>query len=250
MIKPKVVVRYKNILVSKWLKRNINILHISDLHFGSHIGKLVDVWGTVKGLTFDLVAITGDIVLHSVKELLPHILEIKKLAEKVPVFFVQGNHDYMDYLEIKKTLEGAGVTVLENERKTVCVLGNEIDVYGTLDYYYLKDNGFDDVYSLLEHLKKERLSLVLTHQPQIIDLILKFKPDLVLSGHTHGGQVRLPFFPTLYAPGQGALPKYGDWLYKLGKTNLYISRGVATTVFPFRFFNPPEISVLTVCGGL
>ena len=99
--------------------------------------------------------------------------------------------------------------------------------------------------------KNKGFHIILSHQPQIFDWFKKGKipfSALILAGHTHGGQVRLPFAPTLFAPGQGIFPGYGDgWFQREdGTIKMFISRGIGATYFPIRMFNPPEIVIIEV----
>ncbi len=240
-------IRHEYIKSSK-LSKSIKLLHISDLHSNSPTKLNVNIWKKIKDkkIDFDAVVITGDIILNRAKQLTPHIPYIKEIAEDVPVFFVEGNHDTFDFQEIKQMLAEVGVRTLANESTTAKINGEEINIVGTRDYYYLRYNNFKDVDKAFKELDENKFTLVLTHQPQIFDRLLKYEPDLVLSGHTHGGQVRLPFFKTLYAPSQGIFPKYGDGLYESENSKLYVSRGVGTTVFPIRFFNLAEVTVLEI----
>ncbi len=223
----------------------LRILHISDLH-GNHKDKLnLDIWKTISELEFDIVAITGDVIIRRFGEIEPHLKHIELLARRVPVFFVDGNHDEPCYRELKARLEDIGVLVFENEKKTVDVDGfGELSVIGLRDYYYLKKRKFVGVDRLVK--QNQGFNLLLSHQPQIIDRIGHMRIGLILSGHTHGGQVRLPFLPTLYAPAQGLFPKYSDGLMRIGRNILYISKGIGTTYFPIRLFNRPEIAILTL----
>jgi predicted MPP superfamily phosphohydrolase len=99
------------------------------------------------------------------------------------------------------------------------------------------------------HGTKERFILVLSHQPSVIERIGKYSPDLLLCGHTHGGQVRFPLLPALYAPNQGLLPRYDHGWYKAGDMDVYISKGIGATYFNVRLFNRAEVAVVEVCGG-
>ncbi len=225
---------------------SVKILHISDIHADNPNKLNTDLWDVINRLDFHMVAITGDIILSYFKEFKPHMPYLEALAKKVPVFYVEGNHDVYDFAEIKNEFTKIGVNVLDNERVNIKLNNREFCVIGTRDYYCMKSVNFKGLDNLFEDLNPKAFNLVLTHQPQIFHRIKFFRPDLVLSGHTHGGQVRLPLFPTLYAPAQGILPKYGEGWYSWGKSKLYVSRGIGVTYFPLRLFNPPEISIISV----
>jgi predicted MPP superfamily phosphohydrolase len=221
------------------------VLHITDLH--SRGGEFVNIWPEVDKLDFDLTVITGDLILNNCEDLSPRLAEyLRKLARRKPVFFVEGNHESLYYRNIAEVLTACGVRVLYNAGQVVEINGRRINIVGLRDYYYMKDRGFAGLRSAFAGLDTRNFTLVLSHQPQIFERAAAYHADLVLAGHTHGGQLRLPLLPTLYAPGQGFLPRYGDGWYKRGQAALYISRGVGATKFPLRTFNPPEITVIEV----
>ena len=233
---------------------SLKILHISDFHARYTTKTHINIWQAISNLNFDIAVITGDIILGDYLQLKPHINGLRDLAENVPVYFVDGNHDYMCYRKIVKLFNKIGITTLANNISD-CKLGTDygnksLSVAGFRDFYYLQSKGFKGVAPLMDKMAAVGgFHLILSHQPQIFYSLrsgdMPFSA-LVLAGHTHGGQVRLPFLPTLLAPGQGVLPEYGDGWYKRndGKIKMYISRGIGATHFPLRFFNPPEIAVI------
>ena len=89
----------------------------------------------------------------------------------------------------------------------------------------------------------EAYTILLAHRPEDFDIYVN-EVNLVLSGHSHGGQIRFPFIGALVAPDQGIFPKYSDGLYSKDKTKMIISRGLGTSVIPIRINNPPEIIVI------
>ena len=230
----------------------LRVLHLTDLHSYSETKMNVNIWTAVDDLAFDMAVITGDMILgreaNELSELKAHLPGLTALAARVPTFFAAGNHDYHSLPEMAALLESIGITVLQDQACTAAYNGTEFTVIGTLDaYHYQRLGGFDSLHEAMAEAG-DGFRLVLSHQPQVFDEIAAYAPDLMLSGHTHGGQIRLPFFPTLYAPGQGFFPKYGDGFYRNDDTGamLYISRGIGTTVVQLRFWNRPEITVLTL----
>ena len=238
--------------------RKLKILHIADFH-GRYPHKMHrDIWPIILSLDFDMAVFTGDIILNDISQLYPHLEGLKALVKKAPVFYVEGNHEDMCTYEMSRLLTSIGVTVLYNRYGNFAVGSADrggspvVSVAGFRDYYYLKERRFRDVVPLINDIAVNgSFHIVLSHQPQIFDWLCKKAEStdfsaLVLAGHTHGGQVRLPFFPTLFAPGQGILPKYGDgWYYGAEeRLKLFISRGVGATYFQFRLFNPSEVAVI------
>jgi len=228
--------------------RGLKILHIADFHARHSQKKHINIWPYLKGLQFDMAVFTGDIILDAPSQLYPHLEDLQALASRVPTFYVDGNHEKYCCDEVTKLLEGVGVINLLNRIDNFVVRSSAVSVAGFREYGYLSKRYFKDVQPMLDDLNKSAFSIVLCHQPQIFNLLDKHvKSALVLAGHTHGGQLRLPFMPTLYAPGQGAFPKYGDGWYTSeanDQLKLFISRGVGATHFSLRMFNPPEVVVI------
>ena len=233
----------------------LRILHISDLHSNDKERANPDIWRHVDGLDFDIAAITGDIILgqawnHSgpILELEPQRLYLEALAARVPTFFVEGNHEAHHYRQMLQFMDEVGIAFLRNEVVILEVNGGPFEIIGTKDFSNLRRAGFDDFYELFDDVS-DNFQLVLTHQPQLFDRFKDSGANLTLAGHTHGGQLRLPFFPTIYAPNQGLWPRYGAGLYRHGDAVMHVSRGIGTTYFPIRFWNRPEIAVIELRSG-
>lgn len=232
----------------------LRILQISDLHASSKEKVHFDIWSHVERLDFDIAVITGDIILglawnHSgpILELEPHRKHLAALASRVPTFFVEGNHEAHHYPQISQFMQEVGIRFLHNESELLKINGGLIEIIGTADYSTLRNIGFDD-FEVLFDAQNDNFRLVLTHQPQLFDRFKDRGVNLTLAGHTHGGQLRLPFLPTIYAPNQGFWPRYGAGFYRHNDSVLYVSRGVTTTYFPIRFWNRPEIAVFELRG--
>lgn len=226
---------------------SLKILLISDFHSNSLKRTNERIWENIHALDFDLAAITGDLLQSRLGELEPIKQHLRRLSERVPVFYVEGNHEKFIYTEVYRELEKIGVKGLENRRVRLKVPGGELDVVGVADYNRLKRERFLPVRRAFSGRNGEIYTLLLSHQPSIINKIEKYRPDLMLCGHTHGGQVRFPFLPALYAPTQGLLPRYDHGRYRVGETDIFVSKGVGATFFHIRFFNRPEVAVIEVC---
>jgi len=231
--------------------RNLKILHISDLHCRNSNKINIDIWQHILNLDYDMAVLTGDLVLDNVKQIYPHLDGIKSLVKKVPVFYVDGNHERWCFDKIAKLFESIGVNVLYNK---IGLFGNK-SIVGFRDYDYLKEHNFKGIDLLMDKIANgiENFHIILSHQPQIFNQLKALKKHkmpnfsaLILSGHTHGGQVRLPFLPALFAPGQGIFPKYADGWYQnnAGNLKMFISKGLGATHFPLRLYNPPEIAII------
>lgn len=208
----------------------------------------------------DLICITGDF-LDSRRTDLDFALELAgQLAEIAPAVYVTGNHEarLKDLSALEAGLAARGVQVLRDDWTPLARGGEEIALLG------LDDPGFSagEDWTLAEGLDQtqarlsallaqagDRFSLVLSHRPELLPAYAEAGADLVLSGHAHGGQVRLPGIGGLFAPGQGILPRLTSGVHARGETRLVVSRGLGNSAFPLRVFNPPEIVTVTLRAG-
>ena len=235
-------------VVSDKLMRPIRILLFSDLH-GRHRRKInLDIWKKIDEIGgIDIAIIAGDMILNRAHEILPHLGGLERLTRRVPVFMVDGNHDNRDYRALRRLLTEHGVCVLEDRKVSLIVNGNDVDIVGIRDYMFLKRvKGFAQADAAMLRLDPDTLNICTSHQPQIFDRYSMCSADLFLCGHTHGGQLRLPFLPVLFAPNQGIFPKYGFGWYSRDGAAMFVTKGIGTTHFPIRFWNRPEICVIDI----
>ena len=176
---------------------------------------------------------------------------VRQLTEVWPVYYVSGNHEYWSGQidSIKAMVTSYGVRVLEGTGEEVHIGKDTIFIGGIDDPTYL---GMEAVKSQAKSIlfPSNHYSVLLSHRPELTELFSAIPVDLVISGHAHGGQVRIPYLLNsgLIAPNQGLFPKYTSGIHCLNsRTSLLISRGLAkeSTRVP-RFFNKPEILSLTV----
>jgi len=234
----------------------LRILHIADLH-SNHTERMnVNIWRHVDQLEFDIAVITGDIVTDAfwpnagpMHYLDPHKPYLSALAQRVPTFFVEGNHEARTTHLFAQIMRDLGITFLHNDTYMLEIGDGHLEIAGTIDHSSMRRRvGFDGVHALFENPADFRL--VLTHQPQIFDRIKNYGQMLILTGHTHGGQIRLPFFPTIYAPEQGFFPSYGNGFFHHESATMYVSRGIGTTYFRLRFWNRPIVTIHELNGGI
>ena len=235
---------------------------VSDLHnkeYGKSNKKLLK---TISEQKPDIIFCVGDMLNKEDSEREIAINLYTELAKIADVYCCLGNHErnYSDLEGLKRDMLKTGVKLLENEMETVNFESGSITV-GALGYFpyyeceapYYNNSARRFLDDFTEQ-EKYNYSILLAHEPEMFYWGLKDKNiDLMLSGHTHGGIVRLPFIGGLLAPNQGILAKNGDILphytkgfYSSGKANLYISGGLGNESFVPRFFNPPEICVINV----
>lgn len=208
----------------------------------------------------DLICITGDF-LDSRRTDLDFALELAgQLAEIAPAVYVTGNHEarLKDLSALEAGLAARGVQVLRDGWTPLARGGGEIALIGLDDPGFAAGEdwtlaeGLDQTQARLSALLAQagdRFSLVLSHRPELLPAYAEAGADLVLSGHAHGGQVRLPGIGGLFAPGQGILPRLTSGVHARGETRLVVSRGLGNSAFPLRVFNPPEIVTVTLRAG-
>lgn len=226
--------------------RGLRIVQVSDIHVGPTIGAafMTDLVARINALNPDVVAITGDLVDGTVERLGRHTAPLGDLKARHGVFFVTGNHEYYSGADAWiAELTRLGIKVLRNERVTVTHDGAEIDIAG-VDDWRAKSFGGDHGPNLPQALHgrdETRPVVLLAHQPKAIHEAAKLGVDLVLSGHTHGGQM-LPFaaIVKLVQPYVKGLHRHGD------RTWIYVHSGTGYWGPPMRLAVPAEIAVLTL----
>ena len=227
-------------LYTDGLERGVKIVHISDLHgksFGKNNIKLIE---RVENEKPDIIAVTGDIIhRYTEKNKKVALRLVSSLCEIAPVLFVAGNHELRNkgYRFFRRDLIEAGARVLDDCPISIC----DLTVVG-LKCSSLKN---DKIYAVTP--KDSGVKILLAHMPQFIERYSNAGYDVVLSGHAHGGQWRIPFTHRgIYAPGQGLFPKYTEGVHTLGETSMVISRGLGNSEFPVRLFNHPELVVINL----
>ena len=231
---------------------SFTIAQVSDLHnaeFGGGNGELLTILEEVEP---DLIAITGDLIDSRRTDPAPALAFLEGAVELAPVCYVTGNHEfraYDAYQDLKSQMEELGVIVLENESMVLeevplRVIGLDDPSFGVRsDPSATPEQILQGALTALapQAGEEDLRTVLLAHRPEYVELYAQHGADLVLSGHAHGGQVRLPGVGGLYAPGQGFLPAYTSGLYQIGETSLVVSRGLGNSLFPLRVNNRPEV---------
>ena len=229
------------------------IAQVSDLHnaeFGKDNKKLLELLSESKP---DIIVITGDLVDAKHTDIGVALDFAKEAVNIAPVYYVTGNHEasLSQYNELKTGLETIGVVVLEDETIQLKRDKEVITLIGLSDpNFTLKGDMFGEapamVSTKLNSLADDESSytILLSHRPELFESYAHCNIDLVLSGHAHGGQFRLPFIGGLIAPDQGIFPKYDAGLFTNGSTNMIVSRGLGNSIIPIRFNNRPEVIVI------
>ena len=227
------------------------IAHVSDLHnavFGRKNEKLLSL---IRAAEPDIIAITGDLIDSRHTDIDSALAFVEAAAEIAPVYYVTGNHESrLDFDAIEPRLIAAGARVLRNEAEDIGRGGERIRLAGIDDPSFIRTGGTAEERAAaeLEQLGDGggTFTVLLAHRPELVEVYAGYGAGLVLSGHAHGGQVRLPLLGGLYAPGQGLLPEYDSGLYSLGETQMVVSRGLGNSVAPLRVNNRPELVIVTL----
>jgi len=244
------VIKKVEIKLENWHKEHdgLKIAILTDLHVGSpHINleKLSFLVAETNKENVDLVLILGDLVATKVKG--GKFIEPEPIAERLKglkagkIVAVLGNHDWWYNGErVRKALQDVGIIVLENNSISFSKNEKNIWLAGLADLWTRKI----DLNKALENTKDNNPILLLTHNPDIFPEIPE-QVSLTLAGHTHGGQVKLPFLGRPVVPS-----KYGE-RYAIGHVkennrNLFVGSGVGTSIIPVRFCVPPEVIILTI----
>lgn len=248
------------------------IVQISDLHnakFGKDNQKLVD---RIIACEPDMIVLTGDLVDSNHTNVDRAVQFVDEIVKICSVYYVTGNHEYWleksEYDELMDGLASAGVIILDDQVVEISRGGVKFRLVGlddrslsdgTLDVLLKEQNmkgnkdEHDEINGNTQDAAQEdswenEFTVVLAHEPQYLARYASAGVDLVLSGHAHGGQFRLPFVGGIVAPDQGFFPVYTAGEYYMNGTEMIVSRGLGNSVIPVRLFNYPEIVCVELMG--
>ena len=228
------------------------IAHVSDLH-NTEMGKDNEkLLAMLRDADPDMIAITGDLIDSRNTDIEVALQFVREAVKIAPCYYVTGNHEARvnEYGELKAEMDAAGVIVLEDARTEISLEGKTITLIGVNDPSYQTDYLFGDSETVMDtkleelHTEDDVFTILLSHRPELFDIYADHGMDLILSGHAHGGQFRLPFIGGLVAPNQGLFPEYDAGIYTEGNTNMLVSRGVGNSILPFRINNRPEVILI------
>jgi uncharacterized protein len=224
----------------------LRIVQISDIHHGLFLPRewLAEAVQQANRLHADIIALTGDYVTYSRANIEPAAEILGRLRARYGVFAVLGNHDFrVDADAISTALCRRHIEVLRNRHAALEFGGESLYVAGVDDYGYGAD-----LRTALLGIPRQAATILLAHNPRIISRAARYGISLVLSGHTHGGQVNLPLVGTVYGRSPDRLRYKIGW-DRLGATQIYVSRGLGTIVLPWRLRCPAEITRLELLPG-
>jgi len=224
----------------------LRIVQISDIHHGLFLPKewLHEAVQQANRLNPDIIALTGDFVTYSRRNINPAAEILGRLRARYGVFAVLGNHDFrVDADAITAALRRQRIDVLRNRHISLGFGGTSLYLAGVDDYGYGAD-----LRRAVRGIPQDAATILMAHNPRIIHLASRNGVSLVLSGHTHGGQVNIPLLGTVYGRSPERLRYKIGW-DRLGATQIYVSRGIGTIVLPWRLRCPAEISHLELLQG-
>ncbi|MDE5977741.1 MAG: metallophosphoesterase, partial [Turicibacter sp.] len=245
-IEPKMLrAMHHEIALSKVAGEAIKVVQFSDTHVGEFftVEELQKVVDKINEQEADLVLFTGDLMDNaavyegSIKEIASVLSKIESQYGKYAVF---GNRDYGGGAErfYEELMESAGFTVLFNNHETLTIKGTTVSLFGADDAMI----GYYDPIQTMVGINEDHLNLLMMHEPDLVDDFVNYPVDFVLAGHSHGGQVYIPFVGPIRTTALAE--KYVRGLYEINqKMSLYVNTGIGNTAAPFRLFNIPEITV-------
>jgi Predicted phosphohydrolases len=227
----------------------LKIIHISDIHYGQTTNKkeLETLVKRVNEYDPDIIVITGDLLdrdtTYSDTDILDIQNTLKKLDAKLGKYIIMGNHDTTQ--EIYTTVvDNSNLTNLDDTHEIIYNKGmNPILIAGMSSGEHGNKTPHAKVGDAIEDIQAKEIpySILIMHEPDYIDDIEYDNFQLVLAGHSHNGQIRIPFIGATILPNHAR--KYYDNYYKLNNTEFYISSGVGTSTIKFRLFNRPSFNV-------
>ena len=231
--------------------RGLRIVQISDFHYAEYTEPffLREIVREVNRLKGDIVLLNGDYVtigLFSQERTQGFAYRCAEVLSRIECplrYAVLGNHDTgFAQSAVIDALKIHGLTLLNNQSSPLERDGQRIWIVGTGDASH-KHMDLDKALPPASRIDGEPV-ILMVHEPDVLPQVARRNVDLMLSGHTHGGQVRFPFVPPMHLPPLGK--HYVEGLFRLGPTQLYVNRGIGTVGLPFRFNCPPEITEITL----
>jgi len=224
----------------------LRIVQISDLHdkvFDEGNESLVN---SILEQNADLIVLTGDLIDRKTNDFTNVFAMIESITSHHDhVYYVSGNHEWWNRgtEHFFDGLRERNVTILNNRHTHISLNDATVNLVGVDD----ASTGHEDIRAAFHGINQDDYTIFLSHTPSIVDSYEELPADLILSGHTHGGQVRVPFIGAIVAPDQGFLPKLDKGVFQIHDNQyLYIDSGLGTSVLPLRFMNKSQFSVIEV----
>jgi len=237
------------VIRSEKITESVRLALLTDLHscfYGKEQKKLLE---KIHAQSPDIVLLSGDIA----DDKMPHagtIALLEGIAGKYPCYYVTGNHEFWsnEVDRIKDMFKKYNVKVLEGNNDTITIRNQKINICGVDD----PDVGMDifevQLKTAFASTDDEAYTVFMSHRPELVNLYKSLNCDLIVSGHAHGGQWRIPFIlKGFFSPNQGFFPKYTSGIYDIGEIKMLVSRGMSreSSRIP-RIFNPPELVIIDI----
>lgn len=232
---------------------NFKIAQISDFHNTKNKTLTKDLVDEIKKQNPNIIVLTGDLIDANKIDIDTSINFIKEIKDISPIYFTTGNHEasISKYNTLKEKLEENNVIILESDCIQIKINESEINLIGIDDPRFINDSFIEDKEIIKNEISntkynKDNFTILLSHRPEVFATYVENNIDLVLTGHAHGGQIRIPFIGGLVAPNQGLFPKYTSGIFEEENTEMIVSRGIGNSILPFRINNRPELVIVTL----
>lgn len=248
-------------VVSRKIKTPVKMLVVSDYHCHPYGAGNCRLEEAAIGERPDLILVPGDMIVSGETEDYPVALQFfAQLSKIAPVFFANGNHEsrsenperegYASYIKYRDQVEALGIHILNNQEETLDISGNSLTIYG-LDIplpCYAKGKAVrlptDYLHQTFGAVDSQSFTIMLAHNPQFSEEYAEWGADLVVSGHTHGGLVRIPGLGSLLSPQLRLFPKYDAGEFQIKDSRIIVSRGLGTHTFHIRIFDRAELPII------
>ena len=235
---------------NKKIDKDLTIIFLSDLHNRNITKKIVDI---IKNIKVDIILFGGDMINDNNSEN-KNFLKLYNKLKNNTIYYTFGNHEErledIERKEYLKKLSKTNINLLNNSKinisKNITILGLDSEL---LRYMKFGRKGLDKEYitNKLGTINTDKYNILLAHNPLEFNSYVDYNADLVLSGHIHGGLIRIPFIKGLLSPDISFFPKYDSGEYNSKNTKMIVSRGLGYSKrIPFRVFNPAEVVIINL----
>lgn len=229
----------------------IRICFLSDLHccqFGKNNCRLIK---KIQELNPDVILISGDLIVKNGRHTERALGLLKELSLRYPVYYSPGNHEIKmpGYEEYRRRVRAMGISYLENQtaemgNAQICGLDLPLAYYHKV--WQKQELSTKEMEMFLGKKQEDRYTILLAHNPEYFSTYKDWGADLILSGHVHGGIMRIPVLGGVIAPSLQLFPRYDAGVFHEGDITMILSRGLGTHHIKLRFFNAPELIVIDV----
>ncbi len=236
---------------------NFKILQLSDMHnkyYGENQNELIE---KIDEVNPNIIVITGDMVSSKDTDYTNFFEVIENISNKYDIYYILGNHEEdlsnENINKIITKLEENNVNILNNEMQSITIGDACINIYGLSKQFKTKNGIIQNIEvmdNLLNNIDTKSFNILLVHNPLYFEEYEKYNVDLVLSGHVHGGIIRLPILGGMLSPNVSFFPKYNKGEYVINNSKLIVSAGIGIGRMPIRLFNNLDIPVITLSSNV